>query len=327
MKKFIKYVIKNYFAIPLIGLIILIFTFFSKTKLSESDLSHAYATEINSYGWVTNVDKIAGFILGSSTLRYGISANRLSKNDSVWINFSMDARDPVVLYYLLKKYYTLKKPKIILVGLDPWIYAKKYYLYRNKIMYLDLNEYQMLNYLSTDYFVFIQKARFLLQDFFSPNKKKDEKMYNYNIPDDYGSSYINKTPLNFDDSFSDKFEIKSTGWSDLQFDYLEKINLFCVKNKIRVIYIIPPKKNKYIKVANTLFLVQHNIWWQKICNRLENAEVLGNYSTFKNINQDSIFADIYHLNKNGQVLFTKFLKDNLNKTSEISPEYSVFGND
>ena len=285
MRKFLLYLLINYLAIPIIGILILIISLFNETKVSESAISAAYAREVNGYGWVTKLDKVTGFILGSSTLKYGISAKNLSLKDSVWINFSMDARDPVVSYYLLEKYYPLKKPDIILVGLDPWIYTKEYYEYRNKIMYLDLNGMEILYFLNIDYFISVQKMRSVFENYFSSRQNPDQKLYNFSIPGELGSAYLNKTPLNFQEATTDRFHLKDLGWSDIQFDYLDKINLFCKRKNIRVIYLIPPKKSYYTTSAKRLFSTEHRIWWVKVCKRLKDAEIIGDYSSLKNFNQ------------------------------------------
>jgi hypothetical protein len=70
---------------------------FDFKKLESTKLNRVYEGEINSYSWVKRVENIDGLILGSSTLRYGISCETIKSEDyPQWINLSMDARDPVV---------------------------------------------------------------------------------------------------------------------------------------------------------------------------------------------------------------------------------------
>jgi hypothetical protein len=118
-------------------------------RTTEEEYCRAYNLEIEDYAWMKKIDKIDGLVIGSSTLRYGLSCGLLeSEAYKQWVNLSMDARDPVVFLLFIKRYNKKLKPKIVLLGLDPWIYSKSYYRYRNPVMLNDLNFSQKLKYYS-----------------------------------------------------------------------------------------------------------------------------------------------------------------------------------
>ena len=325
MKQFFKYILINFLAIPIIGIIVVAISVAIKTSPTEANLSMAYAKEVNGYGWVTKVKNVKGFVFGSSSLRYGVSSNTLAGNDSTWINFSMDARDPIVFYNLLIKYYPISKPNTVLIGLDPWIFSKRYYKFKNKVMYLDLNGSEITNFIKLDKFSPIQRLKEYVSARFS-NKQTENtgKLYNYNIPDDLGSVSLNRSAKNFTKINEDWFEINKYGWSEIEFSYLKKIDDFCKEKNINAIFLIPPKRDDYTKVAQTKFLSENKAWWQKVSTTIPGANVLGSFAILKNQNQDSVFAEAYHLNKAGQIIYSNYLKNNLYNSSKINPSYNIF---
>lgn len=316
MKTFFIFFLKNYLSIPLLGIGMLIIALLINTEIRHSELSTSYKGNVNSYAWVGKINNCKGFILGSSTLRYGLSSKELSNNDSIWINFSMDARDPIEMYLLLEKYYSILKPNTILIGLDPWIYSKDYYQYRHKVMYLDLNKKELWNFLNNDYLSFFYKLKYLVnRKIFVPSFNLIQNLQNSSvIPEDYGSAYINKTALNFKDLTKDRFMISKTGWSETQFYYLKKIRDFCKKYKIRSIFLIPPKRLDYINITKKKFKNENEEWWLKANKILSESEVLSNYFLFSKKNSDSLFADAFHLNKKGRSAFSEYVKINLSNT-------------
>jgi hypothetical protein len=305
-------------AFAIIVLVCGITIFFPRSeKVSEDKLIIAYKDQIQSYKWTAEVDSIDGIILGSSTLRYGLSSNLLkSKEYAQWVNFSMDARDPIVNYILLKEYYSKIKPKIVLVGLDPWIFSKKYYQHRNTILLNDLNSMEKLNYLiSVDHFLPIK----LIENYL--NKSEINKPKKITIPSDFGSVKLKRTAVNFNEVKEDWFEISKFGWSNIQFEYLLKIKNFCHANGIILVFVVPPKRKDYVEVSMTRFQSENKIWWEKICEILPNENIVGTYDALSQLNQDSIFAEAYHLNDIGQVAFSSYLKNEINYPKKIVNEY------
>ena len=56
----------------------------------------------------------------------------------MFINLAMDARDPIETYFILKQ-IDLKDVKAVYFGIEPLIYTKRYYKYRNAYLYLDMD--------------------------------------------------------------------------------------------------------------------------------------------------------------------------------------------
>lgn len=316
-KRFKNYLIR--IVSPSFAIIILvcgITIFYPSTVISYEKLVEAHNDQIQSYQWTAEVDSIDGIILGSSTLRYGLSSNLLkSKEYGQWVNFSMDARDPIVNFILLKEYCNKIKPKIILVGLDPWIYSKKYYQYRNNILLNDLNQMEKLNYLiSVDHLLPIKLIKNYL------NRSATYKPQKIKIPSDFGSVKLNRTAVNFNEVNEDWFEINKFGWSNIQFDYLLNIKNLCDENGILLVFVVPPKRNDYIEISLSKFESENKIWWEKICTILPNENIVGTYDALSQQNQDSIFAEAYHLNDKGQVVFSSYLKTVINNPKKIVKE-------
>lgn len=322
MRQFFKFIFIHYL-LPSIALVsIATFVVSKRYGLDENKLTNAYKNELDSYRWVNKVDSVQGFIMGSSSLRYGVSASMLQQEGKQWINFAMDARDPIVIYLLLKKYYPIKKPKCVLVGLDPWIYSKSYYTYRNKMMYLDLDPMETWRYKGKDKAVFFTKFREYMKLYF-PGEEAQNVIDT--IPQDNGSVKLTVAADNFNKVNEDWFEINRYHWSDLQFEYLKRIKGYCRENGIRLIFVVPPKRADYITAAKTHFSREHEQWWARINSAIGGEFIIGNYGCFERMKQDSIFVEAYHLNPAGQKLFTEYVQQQMAQPQVVSPGYSIFG--
>jgi len=323
MNVFLKFCFYHYF-LPIIFIAAIVIPVALKQyNLPEPVLENAYRNEITSYNWVNTLDSVNGFILGASTLRYGLSASRLKTNDSLWVNFSMDARDPLVCYLLLKQYYASKKPSVILFGLDPWIFSKRYYINEEKIMYLDLNAHETYSFLKLDKSVFFTKFRKLFDLYLSGNKKiKNDD--SFTVPQDYGSVKLTEKAKNFDEIHNDWFEINKFHWSEIEFEYLLRIKDFCHKNNVKLVFIISPKRKDFRVWSETAFKHEHQEWWNKINDVIGGEYIIGKYSTLDAQNQDSVFVEAFHLNKNGQKEFSVFVRNSLKSPGVITRDYSIF---
>ena len=319
-KSFIQYLSRIY----LPGFLVL-FLFFGSaflllnSKTVEEEYRRAYSLEIEDYAWMKKINKIDGLVLGSSTLRYGLSCSLLeSEVYKQWVNLSMDARDPVVFYLLLNRYLKELKPQIVLVGLDPWIFSKSYYRYRNPVMLNDLNCSQKIKYYSQ----VDQKLpiRILKSNYFPRNYESPTK--NVTVPDDFGSIKLNRQAINFNEVNQDFFQLADYGWSQVQFEYLKKIDSLCGLEKVRVIYLISPKRKDYVSTCNEKFNFEHNSWWTLINKTIPNAEIIGTYGALNNYDQNKIFAEAYHLNSFGQNIFSEYVKDNISKSKRVNLNYN-----
>lgn len=317
MKRFVRLVLL--YSSPFLAGLLIVFLY--PTSVTEEKLTAAYAGEISSYSWSTNCGPIEGIILGSSSMRYGLSANGISDSGKQWLNFAYDARDPVVMYLLLKNYYSALQPKQVIVGLDPWIYTKNYYAYRNKIMYLDLNRSILCRFLKKDVNAGIKKLQIFARDVLGRYKGRPVvRKTNLVIPDDFGSAILNLKAVNFE-AEADWFNLRGTGWSDVQFDYLAKLDKFCKSNHINVVYVFPPKRNDFIAAANGKFKTENQEWWERINATIPGAKVLGSYDVLKNEDQQEVFAEAYHLNGEGQKEYSAYIKRHLADAEIISLKY------
>lgn len=319
-KRFRKYLIRTLFpSFATIFIVTIITIFYPQTvNLTEEKLVEVHQDQIQNYKWTAAMDSIDGIILGSSTLLYGVSSTLLKSTEySQWVNFSMDARDPIVDYILLKEYCSKIKPKIVLVGLDPWIYSKKYYQHRNVIMLNDLSPAEKLNYLfSIDRFLPVKLIKNSL------NISREYIPVKVTIPTDFGSVHLDRTAINFNEVKEDWFDIKKFGWSEIQFEYLIKIKNLCHAKGISLVFVVPPKRKDYIDVSIVKFRLENKIWWEKICDNLTDESIVGAYDALCQYNQDSIFAEAYHLNAVGQVIFTSYLKNVINSPKKIEKKYN-----
>lgn len=325
MKQFGEFILKSYF-LPLLVLCIIVLPIaFQRYTLTDKMLANAYASELNSYGWVNNLDSVCGFVFGSSTLWYGVSSTAMKTTNAAWVNLSKSSRDPVVIELLLKRYYNPKrKPEYILVGLDPWVYSKRYYAGRHKIMYLDLNREETWNFLRMDRAIFITKFRQLCSSaLFSDCGSSDT--LNYKIPDDYGSCRFKQTgKRRFDSTRKDWFLLKKFHWSEMQFESLKRIKEFCHNNNVRLVFVIPPKAKEYTQFVKLNMDLEHKEWWKRINEVINGELVVGNYHCLDSLNPDSIFADGLHMNERGQQLFSLYLKGQITHPGKISEGYCFY---
>lgn len=322
MRELFRHITVTYLApIVLVALFCLVTTI-TRIVPSTPGLATAYSGETSSYDWVNKVGPAAGFLLGSSTMRYGVSSAALRSGDSVWINFAMDARDPVVSYLLLEKYWPVKKPRTIIIGLDPWMYGKKYYKYRDRIMYLDFTSDQAWQYRKEDGNVIFSKATEYLQyNLWSPGA---QTVHVDTIPDDLGSVKLTRTAVNFTNVKEDVFELGKYGWSDIQFSYLGKIKQYCDDHNVRAVFVITPKRADYLAWTSSHFAEEHRQWWANINKEIGDAAFINAMAVLSSFNQDSIFAEPYHLNQAGQVIFSHYLRSQINNPDTVRPGINLF---
>ncbi|SEH05330.1 hypothetical protein [Candidatus Venteria ishoeyi] len=203
---------------------------FKEELLSEQNLESIFKQDAKNYAWVNNVNSDSLKILsGSSSVRYGLSCtilNDLSSNKYNYVNISMNARDPIQTYFILKN-LDLKNVSAIYFGLDPWIYTKRYYMFRNKYLYLDFSFMQILKFSKEhDKSAFLKRYKSLIASIL-PHNLNVSTIENQKIPEDYSSIVLDSKAINFNGLTYNLFQIDKYGWSELQFIYLKKIAEFC----------------------------------------------------------------------------------------------------
>lgn len=327
MKKFLVN-LSIFIAIPLIPFSFLEvgICFFRENIFSENKLEHLFYKEMSDYKWINKIKSDSIIVLaGSSSVRYGLSCsklNELNTDSSVYVNIAMDARDPIATYFIIKS-LDLNRIDAIYMGLDPWIYAKRYYKHRNSYFYLDFKLIELFKYSKEhDKSAILKRYKSLLSIL-----KNSTSIYSHseiNIPSDFGSVALNRTDVNFNDS-GDWFQIESYDWSDLQFTYLRKIQDYCAVNNIKFSLFIPPKRSDYSDSYKKYFKEIHFDYVTNLDKNGINAPIFGKFNQLATIGDSLFFAEAYHLNEKGQKKYSEiFYNMTLLKNEYFTKNYKWF---
>ncbi len=313
----------------LIGLVEIGMSCLKGDVLSEKNLENMCSYESSQYNWVNTINSDSIIIVaGSSTVRYGLSCsilNELSSAYQKYVNIAMDARDPIQTYFIIKK-IDLSKVSEIYFALDPWIYAKSYYKYRNHYLYLDFSLKEILSYKEHDEQALIQRYSHFEKYFrsskpFSTNESSQ-------IPSDYGSVVLDRTPVNFNESINNWFQIDKYGWSDLQFEYLQKIASLCKDNHVKFAVFITPKRSDFSKVYRDSCAQIHQEYVANILKKGMKVPIFSRFDLLDDIGDDVYFAESYHLNKRGQEKFSQlFYKMKNEKMDTLTDSYKWIKNE
>ena len=285
-----------------------------------------YSQDAASYKWIEILDNDSINILaGSSSVRYGLSCkelNKLSTDNSIYVNIAMDARDPIQTYFILKN-LKLGSIRNIYFGLDPWIYTKKYYKYRNRYLYLDFTILEFLQYFQEhDKSTFIERYKALFKYILNSSQKKHVE--NFITPEDFGSVALHRTAINFN-NLSDSYQLEKYDWSNLQFEYLKKIESLCEVNKIKFCLFIPPKRSDYTQHFKNSYqevLKEYNI---KIAQNEIISPIFSKLDILDKQGDSTLFAEAFHLNEKGQIKFSKLFHElSIKQMEEYSIDYNWF---
>lgn len=276
-----------------------------KKLLSEQKMEKAFRHSGDEYQWLSQVRHPRKVLLmGSSSVKYGLSCtklNELSHDTLAFFNLAANARDPIETYFILK-HIDLTGVKTVCMGIDPWIYAKAYYKSRSAYMYLDMDVKMAVRYsLNTDPRTFPIRYKALLGSLLPVSSKKGTVQFP--APAGFGSGVLNRKPVNFNDSIHKKFHLEEYGWSDLQFEYLQKIASFCESKSIRFIAFYPPKRSDFITDYKNHCTAIHASFLSKLKEAGFNTPIAGSFDQLEAGN-NSLFADAYHLNAKGQDLYS-----------------------
>lgn len=306
MRKFL-YRFLLFSLLPLLTLLVLEIWISTKHKqlFQEEKLEQVFRQKANAYQWVNSIKhpkKV--FLLGSSSIKYGLSArelNRLAADSLAFMNLAADARDPIETYFILKQ-LDLSTVKAMYMGIDPWIYSRNYYRNRHQYLLLDLPFAKAVRY-SKDYDLRLFAKRYKAL-FHIPDPDHPAAIVQTAIPADFGSVGLTKKPVNFNDPVSKKFRLKEYEWSELQFIYLNKIDSLCHSMGISLTTFYPPRRMDFINdyesncpdiQASFLTQLQKSGFTKPIKSSIRSLQP-GN---------DSLFADAYHLNKAGQETYSR----------------------
>jgi hypothetical protein len=296
---------------------------------SEDKLESIYKVEINDYAWINTLKCDSLVVLaGSSSVRYGLSCtelNNLSSNSYKYANIANDARDPIQTYFIIKN-LDFSNISAIYFGLDPWIYAKRYYMHRNKYMYLDFSFKETLNFSQEhDKSALLKRYKSFFKYVFNTYESSNYK--NTTIPFDFGSVALEREAINFNEPASQWFQTDKYGWSDLQFTYLQKMSVLCQEKQVKFAVFLPPKRRDYCDIYKNNCASIHHEYVDKIVATGFNASILGRFDQLDESNDGVNFAEAYHLNKKGQATYSKlFYEMTHERMTQFSDKYSWFTN-
>jgi hypothetical protein len=326
MKQFISR-LSIFLVIPLIlfGSIELAIYKLKKNIFSEKNLENIFYEDGNKYNWIEKIRSDSLNILsGSSSVRYGLSCNKLNNlSSNNYVNTAMDAGDPIRTYFILKS-LNLKNVSNVYFGLDPWVYSKRYYKHRDKFMYLDFSFLEILKFSQEhDKSAMLKRYKSFI-GFITPYKFVNSESKKFSIPKDFGSVALEREASNFNDSPSDWFQIEKYGWSEIQFEYLQKISELCYSRNWNFSVFVPPKRLDYLKVYRKECKSIHKEYLEHIDNTGFNSPIFGKFSEIDDFNA---FNDAVHLNKIGQEKYSEiFFNLTKQSNSPFTKEYDWLRN-
>lgn len=322
----------QFFLIPILFLLFIesYICLSKQTIFSDKKMESIFANVVDNYQWVNDIEHNKVFLLGSSSVRYALSCsklNELSKDSLAFINLAMDARDPIETYFLLTK-LDLNGVRAVYYGLDPWIFAKNYYKYRNAHLYLDMNFATAFIYnVAQDKTALKKRFKALINYSLFPNNSSQVNFYEkkQTIPMDYGSVKLESKPINFNEPINKWFQIDKYGWSQLQFIYLAKILSFCRDKNIDFYAFVPPKRSDY----TTTYKQKCNEIHQDFVNHLIAAQfdcpIFGKFDQLDTLGNDNLFQESFHLNAQGQAVYSEiFYKMMQQKKEPLTRNYKWF---
>lgn len=306
MKRF-AYTLLRFSLLPLVVWLLLEGTIAVQKQrlLSEEKLEKVFRHSGDNYQWVSSIQHPAKILLlGSSTVKYGLNCrllDQLSEDSLSFMNLAANARDPIESYFILRQ-IDLAHVKAVYMGLDPWIYTKAYYKSRNGYLYLDMNFLTAARYgLKMDPKTLAGRYKGLVESFLPAAGKKTGTT---EVPAGLGSGVLDRKPVNFNDSVHNKFKLDAYGWSELQFEYLQKIAAFCESRHISFFVFYPPKRSDFIADYKNYCSSIHTAFLDQLKRTGFHAPVLGSFEQLQP-GGDSLFADAYHLNAKGQDRYSR----------------------
>ena len=328
MKKFIKNLsLFIFFPATLILFLEVSILSLGENLFTEEKMEIPFRIVSNDYRWVKEVKSHSKTVLlGSSTTRYGLSCpelNKLSNNKESFVNLAMNARDPIESYFILKN-LNLGEVKEVFLGLDPWIYAKSYYLNRDGYLYLDFSFMDAIKFnFEHDKATFFKRYKALFHYFFPVSVQLPQNAMA--PPADFGSATLDRNPVNFNESMEKTYQIEKYGWSKLQFEYLLKIVSLCKNEHIGFNVFLPPKRSDYSEIYKKNIALIHADFIKQLLINNFSATIFGTFDQLDRLGDDKLFAEAYHLNGLGQKVYSAVFYQLIHENKvEFSKDYSWF---
>ena len=296
---------------------------------SERTMENKYIDVVNDSKWANKIQSSRKiFLVGASSVRYGLSCTQLNKlsNDTLsFVNLALSGGDAIEMYFILK-HLDLTGVKAVYYGLDPWVFSKYYYRNKSPHLYLDLNLLQAFRLsLKMDKPIFLSRY-YAFYHYLFPSKEINNNI-NQKIPEDFGSKKLVRKPTNFNTPVNlvKWFQVDRYGWSQLNFIYLKKIADLCKKNNIEFSTFVPPKRSDLSKAYKLQCNLIHKEYINNLIKLNFKSQIFGKFDELDSLGDKNLFSESFHLNKQGQWVYTKvFYQMTLNKKMIFSQEYSWF---
>ncbi len=316
---------------PLVLLILVeVFISFRKEHIfSEKNMEYFLMGEQEDYSWIEALDADSIQVLaGSSTVKYGLSCSALNKASNgkyTFVNIALDGRDPIQNYLIMK---SLKSDKVTSVyfALDPWIYARSFYIYRSSYMYLDFSFLQTLRFsFEYDKSAFLKRYKNFVKFILPLRRNTSRKSAVQPIPYDFGSEEIGDEDVDYENTLDDWFQLEKYGWSELQWQYLKKTLDLCKARHIRFYAFIPPKRADFTPLYRAKFSAEHEEYVHRLVELGFSEPTFGYFDQFDKYGGAENFVDSYHLSRAGQKKYSEvFLSIAAENMRPFSADYNWY---
>ena len=271
--------------------------------------------------------------LGSSTVLFGVSPTvvqqQLGLQDGSVVDLGFEARSPIVSYYVWEREkQVLSKAKIVIYGLDPWIFSDVYY--------------------GSDYFASLHFS--LWQAFYQAVHPSDLKHLNLaafggpsfltvlhglltyharvdqpipQIPEDYGARILRGKPYNYSRAarIREYFGSYPTySISDLYLERFAELKKNVEATGATFVLLLPPKREKWaVSYRNDCTDIDSDLV-SKLNWYLGPTRLFGSFDLIPSSLQSQYFQDDFHLGESGQRYFSKWIAEHLNEVLRKEPE-------
>lgn len=272
-------------------------------------------------------------LLGSSTVLFGVSPTivqqQLGLPEGSVVDLGFEARSPIVANCVWdREIQTLSKAKIVIYGLDPWIFSDVYYgsdefaslhyslwqaIYRavhpTDLKHLNLAAFGGPSFLTVLHGVMTYHAR--VEQPIPP------------IPPDYGAKILRGRPYNYNKAarIREYFGSYPTySISDLYIERFAELKKSVEASGATFILLLPPKRHKWlVSYRNDCKDIDSDLIG-KLNRSLGPTRIFGSFDLIPTDMQAQYFQDDFHLGETGQRFFSQWIAQNLKDILSQRPE-------
>ncbi|MBL4861442.1 MAG: hypothetical protein JKY09_00280 [Crocinitomicaceae bacterium] len=264
------------------------------------------------YSWTKKLDNPPKvFLMGSSTMKFGLSpsiiAHELDYHSGEVINLAENARSPIQSFYLLN---TLDDEQfdsldLVIYGIDKWIFSKAYYEHNKELLYdLDVSQ-------STDLYFKAEKDIHFNELLGISTYKRivgdyETRVDQLDVPIDFGAGVLEQKPKNFRDPVKHLFGGEMYSFSNIQFNYLKKIQDFFQEKGVKLVLLSTPRRSDWrLDYKNTCRGINSE-FDQRLKKKMGSTLLLNHYEIIHDTLEHEYFNDGIHLNKLGQKYYSSW---------------------